>query len=73
MRQRDFDEDQGLIGQLWVEKRVAAPVRLQSPAQVGPTRNGMNGLVCDDFFKKYRGGVPTNWLEMQKARVEPRA
>ena len=47
-------------------------IRLQPAAQVGPPINLVDRLMGDDLLKQACGRIPTQLLEQQETRVEPR-
>jgi hypothetical protein len=72
-RERHFDEDDGLVGQLRVEEGEAAPVGLEPAAQLAPALDGVHRLVLDQLLQHERRGPPVDALEAQEAAVEPLA
>ena len=53
--ERHFDEDQRLVNERRMKKRVAAAIwRIDTPAQIGPVPDLMDRLITDDLFQDRR-------------------
>src|SRR6478609_909259 len=71
-RQRNLDEDQGLVDEPRMEERIAASVGgIDAPPEVVPVANLVHRLIADDLFQKGRRRGPVDAAQDQKPAIEP--
>ena len=71
--QGDFDKSQRLPGHRGVEEGIAAPVGIQSIAQILERADGMDGFIGHQLFEQGGRRVPGDLLQLQKAEIEERS
>src|ERR1700733_15005670 len=55
-----------------MEERIAAAVCFETPPQIVPALDLMDGLILDQFFQDDGRSAPVNATQRQKAAVKPR-
>ena len=71
MCERDLREDDRLVGHRGVEEGIAAPIRLETPLQLGPRAHRVHGLVLDQLVEHSARAAPVDFPELEKAAIEP--
>ena len=70
--QCDFNENQRIIGKRRMEEREALAIwRIETPSQVAPAGNFVDGFVADDFFEYNRRRMPVDRAQLQESAIEP--
>src|SRR5262249_4968936 len=71
-RQRRLDENQRLVGKSRMEEGVASPVFFETPPQIVPALDLMNGLVLNEALENQGRRAPIDSLQDEEAAIEPR-
>ena len=56
-----------------MEERIAAAIGFQTPPQIPPSLNLVDGFVLDQALQDDRRRLPVDPLQREKAAVEPRS
>jgi hypothetical protein len=71
--QRHLDENDRLLRQRGMKKSETTAVGFETPAQIRPAGDFMDGFVVNQLFEDDRRCTPVDPLELEKAGIEPGA